>query len=616
MNFRCANCGSKKISIIDKNDTYDIKKGAIGVALLGASGAIMGINGKSTKYYHCNECGSTLAYKMPEKIASNIDKYLNAPAVYKDLLNMEKKIYSNIEWEQSDEEKEKFSSNIELGKAINEYMLNTNTSVLSEKQINKLFGIIDKYGKVNAYDAYDLYTGELHLYIDEIDDEKQLYYIIPEYLINNVLESIIEKIKIGRSIKKSEVDIIIYNNILNEYSSYIQEEQFIKKLEEEIYRKVSNKDEIMPYPYDLYGYINGDYDIILYSKEVRENSIECNQIAKEKRELMVNTLLKNTTEKKLELNTLIDLLTDWLINNEITNNKEKAKQIIILFLKLENRKNILIEYGTDNDNPTILILNAEEKEKIKKELKDELEKRRKEREDNVKENEKKRDELNKKRKEEEIKEKERKMEYIYPYYYSEIERLLEEEQGLTVAELYKRSNLLKEYSKNSLDPLMELMKYLVKIEMCNSFKIIIDDSSVGPIYFYINDENLNLELLKEKRKNEYMNIHNRFNNKNSINKNENSIGTKEGCYVATCVYGSYDCPQVWTLRRYRDNNLGKTWYGRLFIKIYYAISPKIVKLFGKTKWFKKICQGKLDKIVNKLQSEGYESTPYQDINWR
>ena len=30
---------------------------------------------------------------------------------------------------------------------------------------------------------------------------------------------------------------------------------------------------------------------------------------------------------------------------------------------------------------------------------------------------------------------------------------------------------------------------------------------------------------------------------------------KQGCYVATCVYGSYDCPQVWTLRRYRDDVL-------------------------------------------------------------
>ena len=44
-----------------------------------------------------------------------------------------------------------------------------------------------------------------------------------------------------------------------------------------------------------------------------------------------------------------------------------------------------------------------------------------------------------------------------------------------------------------------------------------------------------------------------------------------GCYVATCVYGSYDCPQVWTLRRYRDYTLVKTWYGRSFIRTYYTI---------------------------------------------
>ena len=30
---------------------------------------------------------------------------------------------------------------------------------------------------------------------------------------------------------------------------------------------------------------------------------------------------------------------------------------------------------------------------------------------------------------------------------------------------------------------------------------------------------------------------------------------KRGCYVATAVYGSYDCPEVWTLRRYRDDTL-------------------------------------------------------------
>ena len=90
---------------------------------------------------------------------------------------------------------------------------------------------------------------------------------------------------------------------------------------------------------------------------------------------------------------------------------------------------------------------------------------------------------------------------------------------------------------------------------------------------------------------------------------------KGGCYVATCVYGSYDCPEVWTLRRYRDDNLASTWYGRAFIKIYYAISPTLVKWFGKTKWFKKIWKGKLDRMVAKLQKEGVESTPYNDKKW-
>lgn len=88
-----------------------------------------------------------------------------------------------------------------------------------------------------------------------------------------------------------------------------------------------------------------------------------------------------------------------------------------------------------------------------------------------------------------------------------------------------------------------------------------------------------------------------------------------GCYVATCVYGSYDCPEVWTLRRYRDNTLGSTWYGRAFIRTYYAISPTLVKWFGKTKWFKKMWKGTLDHMVKNLQDKGIENTPYEDKEW-
>ncbi len=91
--------------------------------------------------------------------------------------------------------------------------------------------------------------------------------------------------------------------------------------------------------------------------------------------------------------------------------------------------------------------------------------------------------------------------------------------------------------------------------------------------------------------------------------------TSGGCYVATAVYGSYNCPEVWTLRRYRDNTLAQTWYGRAFIKTYYAISPTLVKWFGKTEWFKKMWRGTLDKMVKNLQENGVESSPYEDRDW-
>jgi hypothetical protein len=88
-----------------------------------------------------------------------------------------------------------------------------------------------------------------------------------------------------------------------------------------------------------------------------------------------------------------------------------------------------------------------------------------------------------------------------------------------------------------------------------------------------------------------------------------------GCYVATAVYGSYDCPQVWTLRRYRDFTLARSWYGRLFVRTYYAISPTLVKWFGNTEWFKNLWRPTLDKMVKKLQAQGVENDPYEDLNW-
>ena len=91
--------------------------------------------------------------------------------------------------------------------------------------------------------------------------------------------------------------------------------------------------------------------------------------------------------------------------------------------------------------------------------------------------------------------------------------------------------------------------------------------------------------------------------------------TPQNCYVATAVYGSYDCPEVWTLRRFRDDVLAETWYGRLFVRSYYAVSPTAVRLFGDSQWFRDFFRGRLDDMVSGLQADGFSSAPYQDRNW-
>lgn len=87
---------------------------------------------------------------------------------------------------------------------------------------------------------------------------------------------------------------------------------------------------------------------------------------------------------------------------------------------------------------------------------------------------------------------------------------------------------------------------------------------------------------------------------------------KKGCYVATCVYGSYDCPEVWTLRRYRDNVLDKSLIGKLFIRSYYFVSPTMVRIFGKNNLIKNHWKTILDRFVQLLNRRGFENTPYSD----
>ena len=117
----------------------------------------------------------------------------------------------------------------------------------------------------------------------------------------------------------------------------------------------------------------------------------------------------------------------------------------------------------------------------------------------------------------------------------------------------------------------------------------------------------------ESRRNENLNTTNHTSK--PIQNTSQNKATSGGCYIATTIYGSYDCPEVWTLRRFRDLKLAESVFGRAFIKLYYSTSPTLVKWFGKTLFFKKTFKPILDKLVYVLQHEGVESTPYKDIEW-
>lgn len=62
----------------------------------------------------------------------------------------------------------------------------------------------------------------------------------------------------------------------------------------------------------------------------------------------------------------------------------------------------------------------------------------------------------------------------------------------------------------------------------------------------------------------------------------------QGCFIATACYGDYDAPEVIVLRKYRDEILQQTIGGRIFIKMYYSISPTFAKVIQHSSYLKHI----------------------------
>ena len=54
------------------------------------------------------------------------------------------------------------------------------------------------------------------------------------------------------------------------------------------------------------------------------------------------------------------------------------------------------------------------------------------------------------------------------------------------------------------------------------------------------------------------------------------------CYIATVCYGDINAIQVQEFRKFRDKILSTSFFGRLFIKFYYFVSPSIASLLKST----------------------------------
>jgi len=70
-----------------------------------------------------------------------------------------------------------------------------------------------------------------------------------------------------------------------------------------------------------------------------------------------------------------------------------------------------------------------------------------------------------------------------------------------------------------------------------------------------------------------------------------------GCFIATAAYGSYLHPRVAELRDFRDRYLLTNVPGRLFVSLYYWLSPPVAEVIGKHEWMRVAARGLLLPVI-------------------
>lgn len=98
--YRCAVCGSSRVTPETKKEGYNKARGAVGMALFGLKGAVAGASGNEVVYYHCADCGHTLNKCMSEFEKKDLERCLQNPVANEFVLKNYKQKYRNIEWKE------------------------------------------------------------------------------------------------------------------------------------------------------------------------------------------------------------------------------------------------------------------------------------------------------------------------------------------------------------------------------------------------------------------------------------------------------------------------------------------------------------------------------------
>jgi hypothetical protein len=70
-----------------------------------------------------------------------------------------------------------------------------------------------------------------------------------------------------------------------------------------------------------------------------------------------------------------------------------------------------------------------------------------------------------------------------------------------------------------------------------------------------------------------------------------------GCFIATAAYGTPLAPEINVLREWRDFKLRKSAGGKMFVKVYYVVSPSIALVIAKSEKLKYLTRKILTPVV-------------------